>query len=275
MSVRWLCVIALMCSPGCGDDGAPVADAATAPQADATPRPLVEVPATDGPLDLDFNVAITGEGQNRVGSVSILNSRGAVEIRGTSFDVVTYEMQPWDSFGLTLFQTLAVNQEEWYVIWFYCEDNVLTGIYSEGVHGDAIAYEAATGTCSFGSTPTRVQVQLPATSMLGPRPERGFSFSGGTELSLAEGGYGLVQLGSQQLTIMPFERVDCLATCGDPGWWELHAILYDAANQRACFGIFYMFPDRPNDVVLTYSLTLPDLTDPVGYRTFTANWSAP
>ncbi len=52
-------------------------------------------------------------------------------------------------------------------------------------------------------------------------------------------------------------------------------MLYDQANGRACFAIFYMFPDRPSQVDLTYSLTLPDLSDPAGYTSFDATWTAP
>lgn len=229
-------------------------------------------------MDLDYTVAISGAGSIRVRDISIVDGAGTINIRGEPYGAVVYEMQPWPAFGYTLFQTLAVSRERWYVIWFYCEGNVLTDLYAEGTVGRDVEliHETSTGTCNFSETPSTAHVQMSEVHMLYPPPMPGFTFSG-PELDLDSGSFlpGSVQLGGTQLDLLPVTYVDCTADCGStPGWWELHALLYDRAASRACFGIFYMFPDRPNEVDLTYSLTLPDLSDPAGYTTFNASWSA-
>jgi hypothetical protein len=76
------------------------------------------------------------------------------------------------------------------------------------------------------------------------------------------------------MVLIPFESVDCSA-CGGAGWWELHSLLYDPDRQRACFGIFYMAPGATDRVDLTYSITLPDLSDPARFTPFDAEWSTP
>lgn len=286
--LHWLVPIAITALVGCGDDSPGRGDAQAGTDAagldgsladgrltDAGAGQRIQVGATDQPLPLDFTVAISGGGTNRVGDIDVTSATGSVIINGASYQVVSYEMQPWPGFGYTLFQTLAVRSDAWYVLWFYCDGSVLSGLYSEGTDGAALRYEPATGSCLFSSTPSQPQVQLPAVDMPYPPHAAGFTFAGAA-LTLDGSAPGSVSLGADTMVLLPFESVDCTTACGaDPGWWELHSILYDPINGRACFGIFYMFPDRPNQVDLTYSLTLPNLSDPAGYTTFTAIWGVP
>ena len=75
------------------------------------------------------------------------------------------------------------------------------------------------------------------------------------------------------MVVLPFEDVDCTA-CGQGGWHEIHTLLWDPAGARLCFAIFYLF--QPGDpVLLTYSLTLPDLSDPAGSTQLDATWTTP
>jgi hypothetical protein len=83
---------------------------------------------------------------------------------------------------------------------------------------------------------------------------------------------GTVTLGTTSVAFLPFGEVDCTRVCGTPGWRELHAVLWDQQAMRACSSILYLFePGQP--LLLTYSLTLPDLTDIAGQTQLDATWS--
>jgi hypothetical protein len=76
-------------------------------------------------------------------------------------------------------------------------------------------------------------------------------------------------------SVVPFTTVDC-SDCGGEGWYELHALFWDAPRQRTCFGIFYLMNRHPDLVGLEYARCLPDLGDPLqGAAWFDATWTAP
>ena len=82
---------------------------------------------------------------------------------------------------------------------------------------------------------------------------------------------GSITLGAA-LSFNPFGVVDCSEICGTPGWWELHAVLWDEAALRACFAILYLFTNG-DPMLVTYSLTLPDLSDPAGETELEGSWT--
>ena len=74
--------------------------------------------------------------------------------------------------------------------------------------------------------------------------------------------------------LIVFQDVDCTTTCGTPGWYELHSVIWDDAAQKALFTIIYLSTDQHAEVELSYSRSLPDLGDPIGDLRLPATWTA-
>jgi hypothetical protein len=198
---------------------------------------------------------------------------GTVEIHGRTLPALVYVQEPWSEIGYTLYQTIAIADDAWYVLWLYCtRADALAYIYLVGTDGIAQGLERATGTCSGTSTPSTIDVAFPAINLaIGPLVE-GFTAIG-PELMIASGAPGSIVLDAGSLEVLPFVVIDCTTLCGPSPWYELHAILWDEANRRASSAIFYLFPEQPETILLTYSLTLPDLEDMIGYLVPEATWT--
>jgi hypothetical protein len=234
----------------------------------------VKVPATSGNLPLPFTASIAGSGSGRVGSVVLENNVGTVEIDQRVLNGVVYEQQSFaSSVGEFLYQTLIIAPEQWFVVWFYCANGVLTDAYLEGTEGTAGAFQNVSGTCSTSFAETTPEVWFSATTMPIPPLLKGYKIKG-PDISLHSGRPGTVNLGMGLLTVLPFQAVDC-SQCGVPGWHEVHALLWDRARNRACFVIFYLVIGQGKTVQAAYSLTLPDLSDPASDTQLTARWSTP
>ena len=231
-------------------------------------EPRIVLPATEGELALDFDVAIAGDGSSFIGALDLQNGSGTVEVGGQLLPVVAYERQPFGDW--LLFQLLAVQSDRWYVLWAYCQGSDLTWIYFEGTDGTRLDAEPASGSCLDGPGPTAAAVGFPAVDMPLPPLIDGFAIEG-PSVSLLGAAPGWVDLGTRH-TVLAFDEVDCTADCGSPGWREVHSILWDEVAARACFAIFYLFDGAP-EVLLAYALTLPDLSDPAGDVGLAARWS--
>ena len=117
---------------------------------------------------------------------------------------------------------------------------------------------------------TEVAVKLPAVDMAVPALLGGVTMDGP---SIHYDGMtpGTIDLGTL-LVLLPFDQVDC-SDCGGAGWYEVHSLLWDPKG-RLCFAIVYLF--APGDPMLvTYSLTLPDLSDPAGSTSLPGSWAKP
>jgi hypothetical protein len=271
--------IAVTALSACSDDAQEEPDAmAGGPDAaagiDGGEAETITLPPTSGTLDLPFTIALSGSGTGTVGQISIVDGAGVVSVHGRSIDAVVYERQPWPEFGYTLYQMLAVDDDAWYVLWAYCDGQTLEHFYYEGTDGTALDTEPATGTCAGTDQASTVSVNLPAVDMPTPETDLGFTFLG-AELELDGVNAGRVHIAGRDMVLLPFESVDCTSVCGAGSWHELHALLWDREAGRACFGIFYMTVGMDDRVALTYSLTLPDLSDPAGYTVFDAMWDVP
>ncbi|MBI4702225.1 MAG: hypothetical protein HY744_13940 [Deltaproteobacteria bacterium] len=221
---------------------------------------------TQGELALPFSFSAQATGTSFVGKVNVDGAAGTVELGGTSYGVVVYEKQPFKDYRL--YQTLAVGSERWYVLWLYCLKGGLESIYYEGTDGKPIEVEASNGACAESDGASTAHVSFPAVDMPWPPLIDGYTIEG-AQMHLAGSSPGTVELPGGSFTVLGFSEVDCTKDCGKPGWWELHALLWDGA--RAGFAIFYLFDGKP--VLVTYALTLPDLADPAGYTTLDATWS--
>jgi hypothetical protein len=232
------------------------------------------VGAADGELALGFDVAVHASGGNFVESVNIGGAVGQVQIAGALLPAVVYERVPWPEIGANLYQAIAVSNDHWWVLWFYCKAGTLVGTYYESTNGGGAQQTSGLGgTCTESTDTTRVHVQLPASTVGLPTLVGGYQVDG-PDLSIGCDGTGHVNLDGRNLSIYTFAAVDCSACASENGigWRELHAILWDPETQRACFGIFYL--QSPGTVKLQYALSLPDLTD-LGAAMFNADWKLP
>lgn len=247
-------------------------DAPDAAPADAglPPPDRIRIPQTDGDLALPFGLDVDAVGSSRIGEILIEDAAGDVTIDGERVLAVVHERQPWPGFDWTLFQTLAVLEDRLYVLWLYCADGSIDWVWFEGTDGTSLDYEAASGSC-VETAPVTARASLPALDMEIPALVDGFALDG-PDLHLDGAAPGTVRLGPSEFTLLAWQSVDCTVDCGDPGWWEVHSLLWDPDGARACFGIFYL-TEGSTQVRLTYSLSLPDLGDPAGDTMLEADWS--
>jgi hypothetical protein len=72
--------------------------------------------------------------------------------------------------------------------------------------------------------------------------------------------------------VFPFTVVDCSKSCGTPGWYELHSILWESETGEIAYGIFYLTTGHPHQVQLEYTLELPSL-ERLDSALYEADWS--
>lgn len=262
------------------DDGSsPTPTATASPTASPTGTPpempaTITVGATDATVALPFQVGVSGAGAAApIGTVSFTNDVGTMQLDGAGVAAALYEKQVWTDYGLTLYQGFAVGAARWDVFWLYCNDqDGLAYVWAEGVTGPAMHYVDASGTCSDAGASTITTVQLPALSIDVPAPVAGYAIDG-ADISLADGQTGRVTIDGVTLPFVVFEDVDCTG-CAVPGWYELHSIAWDEANDRATFVILYLDLGYPERVFAAYARSLPDFGDPIGARVIPATWTA-
>jgi hypothetical protein len=219
---------------------------------------LPSIPATQGTLSAPFQVAITGDGTDRLGAISIVENAGDLQFNGNKHVGFVYYSHDWTSANYTLydFVTLADDGSDLAVTYLYCQDSGLPYAYSESLL-NPMALESTTGTCASLSQTTDVSVTLPALQVT-PQPfNTGIAISG-ADLSLGSAG-GTVALGADSYSVVPFNTVDCTSCPGGP-WYEIHSMLMRA--DTGCFAILYLFPDDPTYVEIEYTICLPSLTQP-------------
>jgi hypothetical protein len=232
---------------------------------DDLPQGPIAIDGTNGTLALPFTFSAQGSGVSFVGSASIDQGAGTVQLGNQTLPVVVYERQPFEDYFL--YQALAVAGDRLYVLWFYCLGGELLGIYYEGTDGTAITTEAATGACAESESPSMATVQLPGLAMPYPQVLPGTTFSGpDIHYDGLTSGWAAIQ--GTTYGLVPFGEVDC-SLCGEPPWFEVHALLWD--GERVCFAIFYLIEGEP--LLVTYVLCLPDLTDPIGSTLMEATFS--
>ena len=233
----------------------------------------MDIAATQGNLALGFDVAAAAHGGRYIESANISGAFGRVQIAGTQLPAVVYERVPWPEIGSTLYQAIAVDQDGWWILWFYCQNGALAATYYESTNGGGAQLEPGLGgSCTESLNPAQVHVELPATRLGLPTLVSGYHVEG-ADVSIGCDGTGKLHLGTRELQVFSFGAVDCSECASSGGGWrELHAILWDPEAARACFGIFYL--QSPGSVKLEYALSLPDLHDP-GPVTFDADWQAP
>jgi hypothetical protein len=247
-----------------------------------TQPPLLPVPpvtyplgiaATDGTLTVEgSDFSLQGQGTARIGSISIDHGWGQVELDGRMTAASSYVSVPFS--GFQLHQTLAVESDRIWVLFFYCSDvdQSLSSVYYENTDGAAGAFEDSTGTCTDTGTTATLHAQFPAVELPPAALVPGFKVRG-PSIQLDGASPGVIVLKGVSMDLLVFATVDC-TDCGNPGWSELHSLIWDQASATLSFTIIYLLEDDFTDVQLAYSLTLPELTDPIeGF--LPASWSRP
>lgn len=234
------------------------------------PSGLPAIGPTMGTLALDFRVALSGTGSLFVGDFQIHDGVGTIEIEDETLPVFVYERQPWPQQGYTLYQALAVSDHGWTVMWFYCTEEGLDSIYLESTDGIPLQTLFAEGTCDVQLSGVEVPMDLPGTEFSVLYSGDPFTIEG-PEISVAAGELGEVIIDAVPHVVAPFETVDCSTACGMPGWYEVHALLWDPEALRASFEIIYLEVD--GSVRMAYGITLPDLVDLKDEDPFDAEWS--
>mmetsp|Transcript_95357 Transcript_95357/g.269876 ORF Transcript_95357/g.269876 Transcript_95357/m.269876 type:complete len:321 (+) Transcript_95357:40-1002(+) len=229
----------------------------------------IVAPATDEVLNSrTFSASVDGEGQTRVGRMSLRASVGTVTFQEEEYLAVAYVGQR-DFGGYDLFDAFCVRSDGGAIalLYGYCypsgsADSQLSAIWSEG-YGATMAKERTVGRCELSANATvPIHVELPALRALPEVSDLGIDVRGaGICLGAAGGGIvtpdpagGAGERGLNQ-TLVPFNLVDCTGCPGGP-WLEIHSILHDAPS-GACFGILYLFPDDPGTIQLEYTFCVP------------------
>jgi hypothetical protein len=244
------------------------------PSSSATPPPnpapgVITWPAISSSDTDSFGIDIAGTGTG-VSKVDIRNRFGTVTLEGRSVSTLVYKGIPWSSYALVLYQALAVEAHSWTVFWFYCRDQTLTYVYWESTSRSKLFGEPMKGSCKSASS-GQTTVTWPAGSMSPPALVKGFIVHGATiEISGAAAGHTL--LTNKTWLVFPFTVVDCSKSCGTPGWYELHSILWESETGEIAYGIFYLTTGHPHQVQLDYTLELPSL-ERLDSALYEADWS--
>ncbi|HVV49278.1 MAG TPA: hypothetical protein VHO06_06455 [Polyangia bacterium] len=223
----------------CGQDGP------TCPAVSVDPQ--IQVPASDiAPAIADglppINAATTAAPAGVM--VSIAASQGTVSYGGRGpFPAFIYDREDgFPTSGSVLYSGLGVEDGTWYPFWLYCtSDGRLTDLYGEMSDRDADIFPALEGTCTDQGVGPMNAIAIPAHTLSPIALTCGFTASApapdATDLMGSSVGstYFLGDLSS----VYPFHTVDC-RDCGSPGWYEVHSIIWDPAQQVAAFSIFYL-----------------------------------
>ena len=216
-----------------------------------------------------FGIDISGTG-TEVSKVDIRSRFGTVTLGGRPVSALVYKSIPWNSYSLVLYQALAVEAHSWTVFWFYCTGRALTYVYWESTTSSKLNKEAMKGSCASAST-THTAVSWPSGSMGAPAVVKGFT-AHGADIELNSAAAGHVVLAGKTWLAYPFAVVDCSMTCGTPGWYELHSVLWEGETAETAYGIFYLTAGQTHRVELEYTLELPSLGR-LGAALYEADWS--
>src|SRR5581483_7569210 len=100
------------------------------------------------------------------------------------------------------------------VLWLYCRNGTIDGIYYETTAGTPVSQVGSMGTCTESMTPTQPKATFPAVSLPIPKLLTKYTVTG-PKVSIQPGKPGQVQLATP-MTVLAFNDVDC-SNCGGNG----------------------------------------------------------
>lgn len=231
-----------------------------------------------GTAQLAFDLEAEGSGTGDIGDMSFLQGFGQVDL-AVSANALAYETTDWREAGYVLFHVLVPSANDLNVLYLYCgysSEESFDYVWRES-YDVAMDYEAATGWCRSSARSTVVEVELEELGTL-PRPESlvlDFTVDGAEVFY--DGEPGVLAVDGLELTVYPFETVDCTTECTvDPtdGWWELHMVMDEPTREERCFGIIYLMVNDQDHVSLGYGYCLNSLSR-LSDVTLAATWTAP
>lgn len=225
------------------------------------------LPASNGTFVTSFQLSSTGTGTVRVDDVSLTDNVGTVQLAGVEHRGVAYLSHEWTEAGYTLFDVISIAQDgsDFAVTYLYCQGTQLVNAYTESFTL-SLDWENATGACDFVMQSFETQAVLPRLDAHPTVMDSGITVAG-AQIALDENG-GMVEVLGSSWELLPFETVDCTECPGGP-WYEVHSMLH--RPEAGCFGILYLFPDSPDEVMLANVLCLPGFEQP--YQMYAASWS--
>jgi len=203
----------------------------------------------------DPAVNLTGQATLPLGRIEIDQSVGSIEADGRPMPAVIVARSRFP--GLVLHQVYALGTDRFYLLWFYCSLGVLQNLYVEDSKNELGGFLPVSGTCDDQPRSSPSSVIFPRTELQWPRVPGGFSVSGDS-LQLDPGIPGAVLFGGNVEAALTFATVDC-SDCGQPGWYELHALLWNP-NGPPIIGIFYLEYQDTRHVVFDYGFDLASMT---------------
>lgn len=236
----------------------------------------IPVPATNMTLDLMFDPISAQTTAGPAGTtVAITNNQGTVAFEGRGpFPAFIFSKISAPPGQPTLYSGLGIEDGTWFPFWLYCtDDGRLTWIDGEMTDRDLGVTVQVEGTCSTMMGSRTITVEVPAHSLRSIALTCGFdvvSTSGSPLINLQSSRAGSIDFGQgDSVTVLPFHTVDCRTDCGSPGWYELHAVVWDSVEQTVGFNVFYL---AGSGVSESDGLVLPTLAQDI--ETFpNATWT--
>jgi hypothetical protein len=249
---------------------APATQVTTTSAAPAPYNGQVAIPATAGTFTVPFDLTAHGSTTGGDVSVDLSHDSGQVNYFGSALTALAYYHQPWTDFDLVIYQVLAIDAKNLYVIWVYCSHDAITYLYYETTDGAGIRSDSASGSCAVTTAATHVHASSPAAHIAAKVATRTASISG-DGLKLGPSGVGSIDINGRSAQLVVFSIVDCRTTCGTQQWVELHSLIVEPQG-RVTIGIIYLEYSDRHHAKLAYTISLPDLrmTESVLYP---ATWS--
>jgi hypothetical protein len=241
---------------------------------------VASLQSQSGTVTIPFQVAIDGQPTmaGGIGSIAIENSRGTITIGKETLPAVVYASPNELETNDPSFQGIAVDAMRWVIFWPYCTSGNLTWVDYETSDAPGLVRSAAQGTCTVSATPVSFPMTWDAEDVHLDNSEAARFRLTGTEVSYTGTAPGTAHFENRDWSFWPFAVVDC-TTCpggpGDAGWYELHSLIETGNCGTTCFGIYYLFVQPGNPVILGWLGCLPALAAPDGGNrvSFQATWS--
>ncbi len=236
-------------------------------------------------ISLENSNTLRGHGSGQIGEIQISANSGTIEINQKKMETFLQERIGWEGMGTVLYQGLALNQNQFYVYWIYCDlKDKLIDVYYESSDSSEVKVEAASGTCTSLANTTKSTVSIPSMNLEQPTPISGFNIKGNS-IKLSSGNIGTLKdwsakrVEDQDLKFLPFSTINCAAcSAGGPaagkGWYELHSLVWNDTQSKVCFAIIYLFADHKRDPQISHSLCLSDLSNSLDSINLTAEWES-
>jgi hypothetical protein len=206
-------------------------------------------------------------------TVSIVSNQGTVSYGGRGpFQAFVFNRIGFSAANSIVYGGLGVENGTWFPFWLYCSgDGRLTKVFGEMTDRDVDVFDDVDGTCLDQGVGDMLPVSLAANTLSPVALTCGFSVHGSTAASidLESSQNGSMVFSGTDSIALPFHAVDCRTGCGTPGWYELHAIVWNQVRQEVGFDIIYLDDMGVSD---GNGIALPD--DVPGGGPFTgATWS--